>query len=216
MSPGTWIAFVLADSLTALAPGPVVALVVSHPLAHGRRTGGAVVAARVPGDAACLIAAVGGVGAILAASALAFTILKLAGAVYLVFLGVKLWRAPPVTGAAAAPAGSRWRVVVHAFLRAALNPKSILFFMVFVPQVLDTKSPPLPRLAAMAGSVLVCGALADGGSTVVAVRLRRFIRAPRAQRAMNRLAGGTLLAEGVLAAVARLPVVEARAGGGTG
>ncbi|HVB67776.1 MAG TPA: LysE family translocator [Acetobacteraceae bacterium] len=203
MSPGTWIAFALAYSLMALAPGPVVLLVVSHAVAHGRRTAGAVVAATVLGDAACLVAAVGGVGAILAASALAFTVLKLAGAAYLVFLGVKLWRAPPVPVAATAPAGSLWRVFVHAFLTAVLNPKSILFFMVFVPQFLDTKSPLPPQLAAMAASILICGVLVDGGYTVFAASLRRFIRAPGAQGVVNRLAGGTLIAEGAIAAVSR-------------
>ena len=203
MSPGTWMAFALAYSLMALAPGPVVLLVVSHAVAYGRRTAGAVVAATVLGDAACLIAAVGGVGAILAASALAFTILKLAGAAYLVFLGVKLWRAPPAPTPTAAPAGSLRRVFVHAFLTAVLNPKSILFFMVFVPQFLDPHAPLPPQLGVMVGSIVVCGVLVDGGYTMFAASLRRFIRAPGAQRVVNRVAGGTLVAEGALTAVSR-------------
>lgn len=205
MSPTAWIAFVLAYTLMALAPGPVVLLVVSHAVTHGRRTAGTVVAATALGDAACLVAAMGGVGAVLAASALAFTVLKLAGAAYLVGLGVKLWRAPPLQAAAtaAAPPRALGRVFLHVFLTAVLNPKSILFFMVFVPQFLDPTAPLAPQLAAMVAGTMVCSLLVDGGYTLFAGRLRRFIRTPRAQRVVNRLAGGSLMAEGALAAVSR-------------
>jgi threonine/homoserine/homoserine lactone efflux protein len=205
MNLTTWIAFTFAYTLMAVAPGPVIVLVVSYAIARGRRTAFAVVAGTTLGDATCLAAAAFGVGAILAASATAFTILKLAGAAYLVFLGVQLWRALPAEEAEAPERSPRslGRVFLHAYLTTALNPKSILFFMVFVPQFMDPHAPLLPQLAAMLASVMACGTVVDGGYSMFAASLRRFIRARRAQRAVNRVAGGMLVGEGVLAAVWR-------------
>lgn len=203
----SWIAFTIAYTLMALAPGPVILLVVSYALSRGRRTAFAVVAGTSLGDATGLTAATLGVGALIAASATAFLVLKLAGAAYLIILGIRLWRTPPVAEnppqGDSAGAEGRWRIFLHAYLTTALNPKSVLFFMVFVPQFMDPKTPLAPQLAAMLMSVLACGALVDGSYSVFAASLRRFIRAPKAQRGVNRVAGGILIAEGAYAAVAR-------------
>lgn len=205
MSPGAWIAFTLAYTLMALAPGPVILLVVSYALSQGRRTALAVVAGTALGDATCLSAAVFGAGAVIAASATAFLVLKLAGAAYLIFLGVRLWRAPPLPPTMAVDNADRalWAVLLHAWLTTALNPKSILFFMVFVPQFMDPHAPLLPQLGAMLASIIVCGTAVDGSYTVFAASLRRFIRGKGAQQAVNRVTGGALVAEGVLAAAWR-------------
>ncbi len=200
MSLTAWIAFALAYTVMAAAPGPVILLVVSYALAHGRRTALAVVAGTSLGDAACLAAAVFGAGAVLRTSATAFLALKLAGAAYLVFLGVRVWRAPSVPQAGAPPApGSLLRVFLHAYLTTVFNPKSVLFFMVFVPQFMDGRAPLLPQLVVMVASVLVCGVLVDGGYSVFAAGARHFIRGPGTQRVVNRTAGGLLVGEGVLA-----------------
>ena len=103
-------------------------------------------------------------------------------------------------GASIRPA---WRVFLHAYLTTVLNPKSVLFFMVFLPQFMDPHAPLLPQLAPMLASVLVCGTMVDGSYSIFAGSLRRFIRAPRAQRAVNRVTGGALVAEGALAAAWR-------------
>ncbi|MGH7156435.1 MAG: LysE family translocator [Acetobacteraceae bacterium] len=205
MHPAAWIAFTLAYTVMALAPGPTILLVVSYALAHGRRTAIAVVAGTTLGDATCLTAAVFGLGAVLAASATAFTALKLAGAAYLVFLGIRLWSARSVSPAteAAPEQRSPIRIFGHAFLATALNPKSILFFMIFVPQFMDPHRAILPQLLAMLISVFICGAAVDGSYSMFAASLRRFTRAPTAQRAVNRTAGGLLISEGILAATWR-------------
>jgi len=205
MGIAAWIAFTLAYALMAVTPGPVTMLVVSYAISQGRRSALAAVGGTVLGDATCLAAAVFGAGAVLAASAAAFTVLKLAGAAYLVFLGVKFWRAPPVPEAEAAGGARRprTRVFLRAWLTTVLNPKSVLFFMVFAPQFMNPHAPLLPQLAAMAGSVAVCGMVVDGSYSMFAASLRRFIRTPRAQRTVNRVTGGTLVAEGALAAAWR-------------
>jgi threonine/homoserine/homoserine lactone efflux protein len=144
------------------------------------------------------------VGAILAASATAFLVLKLAGAAYLVFLGIRLWRSPVLRhDAAPPPPRSSWLILLHAFGTTVFNPKSILFFMVFVPQFLDEHAPLLPQLALMIATVLACGTLIDGGYSLFAAHLRRFIRTPGAQRVVNRTTGGLLVGEGILAAAWR-------------
>ena len=204
MSLTAWIGFTLTYTAMALAPGPVVLLVMSYALGHGRRAAWAVVAATSLGDATCLAVATLGLGALLAASAAAFTVLRIAGAAYLVLLGLRLWRTPAeqVAEAAAVPRGSRARIFVHAYLTATLNPKAILFFMVFVPQFVNPDARLAPQLAAMIAGVLGCGAAVDGGYTVFAARLRRMLGGRR-QRLVNRLAGGLLMGEGVLAALGR-------------
>ncbi len=201
MSTTIWIAFVLAYSLMALAPGPTILLVVSYAIAYGRRTALAVVAGTSVGDATCLTAALFGVGAILKASATAFALLKLAGAAYLIFLGLRLWHARPVLPGQVPPAPrSLSRVFLHAWLTTVFNPKSILFFMVFVPQFIDARAPLPPQFATMLATVLICGAVIDGTYSTFAVNVRRLVRTPRLQRAVNRTSGGLLVGEGIIAA----------------
>jgi threonine/homoserine/homoserine lactone efflux protein len=205
MHLAVWFAFTVAYALMAAAPGPVIFLVVSYAITQGRRTAFAVVAGTTLGDATCLAAAALGAGAVLAASATAFLILKLAGAAYLVFLGIRLWRMAPSAATAEpdAASGSLLRIFAHAYLTTVLNPKSVLFFMVFVPQFIEPSAPLLPQLAAMLASVALCGTAVDGSYSLFAARLRRAIRSPQAQRLVHRVAGGTLAAEGVLAAAGR-------------
>jgi threonine/homoserine/homoserine lactone efflux protein len=205
MSLTSWIAFTLAYAIMAATPGPVILLVVSYALTQGRRTALAVVAGTALGDATCLLAALGGLGALLAASAVAFTMVKLAGCAYLVFLGVRLWRAPPSVDAelAGAPPRAGGRIFLHAYLTTVFNPKSVLFFMMFVPQFLNPRAPLGGQLGLMLPSVLVVGLAVDGCYSLFGARFRRFIRTRRAGRAVNRFAGGVLVGEGVLAAAWR-------------
>ena len=200
MHPLIWLAFALAYTLMAAAPGPVVAVIVSYAITTGRRTSLAVVAATALGDATILLAAAFGVGALLSASAEAFTVLKLGGALYLVVLGILAWRAPPAA-AAARPPRSRRRAFLHAYATTVLNPKGVLFFAVFLPQFLDPHSPLAPQVAIMAATVIACGLVVDGSYTLLATRLAARLRSARARRMANRFAGGTLVAEGTLAAL---------------
>ena len=95
MSWELWIAFVVASSALLAIPGPTVLIVVSYALGKGRRTAWATVPGLTLGDFTAMTISLMGAGAILAASAELFTVLKLAGAAYLIWLGVRLWRARP-------------------------------------------------------------------------------------------------------------------------
>ncbi|MEJ2479600.1 MAG: LysE family transporter [Acidihalobacter sp.] len=103
----------------------------------------------------------------------------------------------------AAPRRSLPRTFLHANPTTVLNPKSILFFVVFVPQFMDTHAPLAPQLAMMPTSILLYRVLIDGNYALFASRLRPFIRTSRMQRAVYRTSGERLVAEGILAAIWR-------------
>ncbi len=205
MAIATWLAFTIAYAIMAFTPGPVIMLIVSYALSQGRRTALAIVAGTTLGDSTCMTAAVLGVGALLQASALAFTLLKLFGAAYLVFLGVKLWRQPVGETVAADPKTglSLGRAFAHAYLSTAFNPKTVLFFMVFVPQFMNPHAALFPQLGSMLISIMVFGALIDGGYSLFAARIGARLSSRRSRMTVNKVAGGVLVGEGALAAAWR-------------
>ena len=109
MSFATWIAFAVASVVLLLIPGPTVLLVVSYALTQGRRIAVAMAAGVALGDFTAMTLSLAGLGALLAASATLFTVLKWVGAAYLVYLGVRLWRAKPVLPDVARRAGAAGR-----------------------------------------------------------------------------------------------------------
>src|SRR4051812_41941691 len=137
----TWLAFTAASAILVLIPGPTVLLVVSYALGQGWRTALPMAIGVALGDFTAMTLSMLGVGALLAASATVFTALKWIGAAYLVWLGVKLWR---VGGALQAEprtdAVSVAKMLGHAWLVTALNPKGITFFVAFLPQFLSPRA----------------------------------------------------------------------------
>ena len=137
-----WIAFVIAAEALLILPGPTDMVVVSYALTQGKRSAWASVPGVTLGDATALILSLLGLGAILMASAELFNILKIAGALYLVYLGIKTWRAPvPETlEDDGRLARDTWRMFKQAFVVTALNPAGIMFYVAFFPQFIDRKS----------------------------------------------------------------------------
>ena len=132
------LAFVLASLVLAATPGPGVLYIVTRTLAQGRRAGLASVAGVALGNLGNALAASLGLAALLAVSTLAFSVVKLAGAAYLIVLGIKALRAAPTPAGAGAQATHRLsRVFRDAFVVALLNPKTALFFAAFLPQFID-------------------------------------------------------------------------------
>lgn len=199
MSFDHWLAFVAASAVLVAIPGPTVLLVVSYALGHGRRS--ATVAGVALGDFTAMTASMLGLGVLLAASAALFTMLKWIGAAYLVYLGIKLWRAPVSgegPGIARTDARPR-RILLHAYAVTALNPKSILFFVAFLPQFLDASAPVLPQMALFEASFLLLATLNALAYALMASAARRTIRKPAVQRAVNRIGGSLLIGAGALA-----------------
>ncbi len=201
----TWIAFVAATEALLIIPGPTVLLVVSCALAQGKRSAWATVPGVAAGDFTSMVLSLLGLGAVLAASAELFTALKLAGAAYLVYLGIKVLRAPvPETVDENAPAEhSPWRITAHAYAVTALNPKSIVFYVAFFPLFLSADKSLLPQVATLGATFLVMATFNAALYAVMAGQVTRFLKGYRARKNLNRAAGGILLVTGGLLGLAR-------------
>jgi threonine/homoserine/homoserine lactone efflux protein len=204
MTLSHWLAFAAASGILLAIPGPTVLLVISYALGHGRRPAAAIVAGVALGDATAMTASMVGLGALLAASANLFMVLRWIGGAYLVYLGVKLWRAPVGTPAADDPPPVRpQRMFWHAYAVTALNPKSIIFFVAFVPQFLVASQPFWPQVVVLEGTFVTLAMLNSALYSLLASAARQKLRAPRVQRAVNRSGGSILVGAGLFAAVWR-------------
>jgi threonine/homoserine/homoserine lactone efflux protein len=201
MSFQVWLAFAAATSVILVIPGPTILLVISYALGHGRRSAYATVAGVALGDFTAMTTAMFGLGALLATSTALFTALKWIGAAYLIYLGIKLWRAPADIAAAGATDGETKpsRIFLHAYVVTALNPKSIVFFVAFLPQFLDMAGVTLANMAIFEATFVVLAALNALSYALVASAARRTIRKPKVQRAVNRVGGSLLIGAGALA-----------------
>ena len=197
-----WLAFAAASAVLLLIPGPTVLMVISHALAHGSRAAAATVAGVVLGDCVAMTGSLAGLGAVLGASATLFAVLRLAGAAYLVWLGVALWRAP-VALPRAEPERRPRGLLLHAFAVTALNPKTIMFFVAFVPQFLLRSAPLLPQLLLFEATFLALAAANALFYARVATAAGRTIARPQVRRTINRAGGALLIGAGALAGTLR-------------
>lgn len=202
-----WLTFVAASIALLLIPGPTVLLVLSYALSKGRSVAVASAAGVALGDLIAMTASLVGLGALVLASAQLFTLLKWAGAVYLVWLGLKLLRSAAQQGLTvkAAPDVTARSVFGHAAAVTALNPKSIGFFIAFVPQFLRPDAPLLPQFAILIATFVGLAAANALAYALLADRLRRTIQRPSVVIGLTRLGGMTLIAMGILTALARRP-----------
>jgi len=200
-----WIGFAVASLVLLSIPGPTVMLVISYALGRGRSTAWVTVPGVALGDFTAMTLSLLGAGAVLAASATLFTLLKLAGAAYLVWLGIQLWRAEPHIGAIAATANrkSGRAMFWSAFVVTALNPKSIVFFIAFVPQFVTPARPVLPQFVILVATFLVLAVLTNGIWALLAGEMRARFTSRRVARAVNRLGAGFLVGAGALTVLAR-------------
>lgn len=196
----TWLAFVAAATALLMIPGPTVLLVITYALSEGRRSALYTVVGVTLGDFLAMTLSLAGLGALLAASALAFTALKWVGAAYLIYLGIRLWRAPASLDGAVAEVGGRpaRSMAWHAFVVTALNPKSIVFFVAFLPQFMTAATPLLPQMAILEATFLTLAALNALVYALVASGARQTIRRPAVLRWMHRAGGGVLIGAGLL------------------
>ncbi|WP_233883569.1 LysE family translocator [Paraburkholderia flagellata] len=199
-----WLPFAIASAILVAIPGPTVLLVVSYALGHGRRYALATTAGVALGDFTAMTASMLGLGVVLAASATLFTALKWVGAAYLVYLGVKLWRAP--VGEDDAPDTSETRtgrIFAHAYAVTALNPKSIIFFVAFVPQFIDPHTAMTPQIVVFEATFLALATFNAFAYALLAAAARKVVRSQRVQRAINRTGGTLLIGAGLFAAAWR-------------
>lgn len=201
----SFIPFLIAAVVLAVTPGPGIAYVVARTVAGGRAEGLASCLGTGLGGLLHVLAAALGLSLLIAESALAFSLLKYLGAAYLVYLGVRmlLRREQPVASGAIEVRGAR-RALVEGIAVEALNVKTALFFLAFLPQFVASAEPLAPQLVLLGG---ICVALNTSVDVVAVLAAHRLLesgtaRAARA-RLMNRLSGVTMLGLGAFLALAR-------------
>jgi threonine/homoserine/homoserine lactone efflux protein len=193
MPTEAWLAFTAASAVLLVIPGPTILLVVSYALGQGWRTALPMSVGVALGDFTAMTLSMLGIGALLAASATVFTVLKVIGAGYLIYLGIKLFRAGGTLKAEPrTDAVSSAKMMAHAWLVTALNPKSITFFVAFLPQFIDRHADFLIQMVIFESTFLALAFANAFGYALIAVRARSLVSNPKAIRIFNR-AGGTLL-----------------------
>ena len=201
----TLLTFIIASTVLLIIPGPTIIMVITRALAHGRRVAFASVLGVGLGDLVAASLSIIGVGTILAASATVFTIVKWAGAAYLVYIGIRMWIEPVTIPAIDMPAGKgdRWSAFRDSFLVTLLNPKGIVFFMAFVPQFISAQSAFAPQASVFVAVFVVLGIVNAWAYAMLASGARNVIRRPSVLRAATRTGAALLVGAGVASVVAR-------------
>jgi len=202
MNIESYIPFVLATILILIIPGPTIILVISQAVVHGRKSVVPLAVGVLLGDFTAMTFSLLGLGAILSASAFLFSFLKWVGALYLLYLGVQLWKSKPKKVSAQksfkkSPARS---LLQSSFIVTALNPKSIAFFVAFLPQFIHPLKPIFPQLTLLGGTFLFLAVLNAALYAVFAGQLSEQIRKERVRKWFNRCGGGALIGAGIITA----------------
>lgn len=195
-------AFLVASLVLALTPGPGVLYIVTRSLVQGRRAGLVSVAGVALGNLGNAFAAAFGLAALFAVSAAAFTLVKYAGAVYLIYLGLRMLGSAQAAPTVAAPeTASAGRVFRDGFVVALLNPKTTVFFAAFLPQFLSPGAP-LAATLALATLFVAIAAFTDSLYALAAGRVAPALARSRGVRRAGRLlGGGVFLGLGVMTAL---------------
>lgn len=197
-------AFLVASLILAVTPGPAVFYIVTRSVAQGRRHGLASVAGVALGNLGNAIGASLGLAALFAVSSLAFTVVKYAGALYLVYLGVQALRlAPPSGEPGYAPPAPLRRVFRDGFVVALLNPKTTIFFAAFLPQFMSPDTASLGQSIALGSIFVAIAAVTDSAYAVAAAKLGPVLGRARRVRATGRyLSAGAFIGLGLFTALA--------------
>ena len=196
-----YLGFLAATALLILLPGPNVSLIVANAIAYGTRYGLLTVAGTSAAIVVQLALTALGLTALLGALAAWFEWLRWIGVAYLLFLGIRQWRAQPVDLTRTPPQPRSFRAIaLRGFLISLTNPKTLLFYGAFFPQFLASDRPLGPQVALLCASFLVIATVLDSAWALAAGRARRLL-AMRG-RLRNRLSGGLLIGAGLSLALA--------------
>lgn len=197
-----WFAFTVAAGALIAVPGPTNLMVMAYGLRYGTGPAVSTVFGVLPGISTSMILSFVGLGAILATSSQLFLIMKWAGAVYLVYLGIKQWRSTPELGEIEVDGGdaSRLSIFVQAFTVTLLNPKGIIFFIAFMPQFISAQSPVLPQMLILGTTFLLLVVPINTSYALLSGKMREFIQNQCVLRTMNRTGAAMLIGAGILTA----------------
>ena len=205
MSIELYLAFCLATGVLVLMPGPIVTLVIGQTLRYGTATGLSTVAGSVAGNALLVTVGALGLSTIFILLADLFEIIRWVGAIYLIWLGIRVWRSSGIelnvveAGGRQAKSSVFWQAIVVAIT----NPKTILFYAAFFPQFIDIERPLGPQLLIMCVSFVVIGGIFDSCYALMAGRLRGYITGAHRAKIRSRITGCLLVCTGIGLVLAR-------------
>jgi threonine/homoserine/homoserine lactone efflux protein len=197
--------FLVGSVLVTVIPGADMALVTRQVLVGGPALAQKTIFGNLTGLLVHGVALAAGLSALLVASATAYTVVKLAGAAYLLYLGVQALlasRRPPVDAPPAAVVAPR-RAFLQGLISTVLNPKPALFFLTFLPQFADRDAAVLPQTLTLAGIHVVVGLIWLSAYARLVQRARGLLSAPRVKAWLERTTGAVLVAFGLRVAVER-------------
>jgi homoserine/homoserine lactone efflux protein len=204
LSLRVWSFFVVTEAVLCLTPGPAVLFILSCGLARGGRAALWGNAGILSANTFYFIVSAFGLGAVLLGSHEVFTVVKYAGAAYLVWLGIQTIRGAGLaikTAAEAQPRVRGWHMLVRGFVLQAANPKALLFFVALLPQFIDVQRAIAPQMLILALTSAAVEFVVLAGYGYFAGRAAALARDARFARATNRASGGLLIATGTLLAL---------------
>lgn len=205
MTLTVWLGFLLAAIVIAVTPGPGAVISMSTGLRHGYWTALVTILGLQTALLMQLLIVALGLGALLATSEAAFSVIKFLGAAYLVWLGIQKWRSPIVPVDAGMPAIQRKGAFLQGVLVNLTNPKAIIFIGALVPQFVDPALPQAAQYLVIAATLCLTDMLVMSGYALAAARLGRWLHDPRSIRVQNRFFGGLFVSAGALLAISSRP-----------
>ena len=204
MDTHVWLAYVVTAILFSLAPGSGTVNSISNGLSYGTKKSLASIVGLHLGLAFHIMLVGAGIGALVAKSALAFTIIKWVGVVYLVWLGIQKWRDSSILVASEESSTlSSGKLLRNAVLINLTNPKSIVFLVALFPQFIDPTQPQAPQLLVLGVTTVFIDSVVMLGYTSLASQMGRFIRSDRIMGKINKIFGGMFMGCGALLAAAK-------------
>ncbi len=202
ISPELYLAYVAACIAIVIVPGPTVTVVIANSLRHGARAGLMNVAGTQAGLAIMVGVLAAGLHVIVASLAQVFDVVRLAGAAYLVWLGLKLWRSDGTLGAAAGPARAGGSFFWQGFVVILSNPKALFFFGAFIPQFINMQGSAIVQTLVLGATFMAVATVLDGGYALLAGGAGRLLSRTRV-RALEMVSGTCLIGGGIWLALLR-------------
>jgi len=199
----TWLAYTLVTTTFLLIPGPTIILVISYSLLRGRQAVIALVLGVGLGDLTAMSLSFLGVGVLLQTVTTAFYFIKWLGAAYLIWLGIKMWCS--VSEFTDLDKKNRshawWEIFSSAYITTALNPKSIVFFLAFIPQFIEPELPFTTQVIILGATFFVLAIISVLGYAALAIYAGQQLHLSLIQRWTHRIGGGLLIGAGGMTAV---------------
>lgn len=196
MGLDTWLFYLLAAIGLSLSPGPNGLLALTHGVLHGRWQTLHTIAGGALGFVLVIALSMFGIGALLQASVTWLVVLKWVGGTYLVWLGIQVWRSPPLGQALTTPGRGGASLFRQGFLSAVTNPKAVLFFGAFLPQFIDPARSLLTQFVVMAGTFALVEIATEWFIASTAHRIRPWLQ--RVGQRFNRACGAVFMLIGVV------------------